>query len=414
MELIMKEWARLLLAAGCVLWGCEGTAAQIPAPAVSFSTGIEQTTKPAVLDIVSAFIEHATFMFPLEPEDTTLTPGAETPEETHEDPSFSPFPQDHWLERIISRVSRASEGDSAVFEDILSLYEVYDIVHIGERHWNMTDYKFRVGLINHPGFVEIVDDIVIESGNYLYQDLLDIYILDLEDVPQDQLCKVWRNTVLPTGVWDATIYKEFVYRVREVNEKLPRDQRVRLIAAEPPIDWSKVHTAEQASWFFSQRCTHTARVVETEVLNNNRKALIIYGGAHFFRSSNTAPNPGRLRTSLEERMRTRLFTILPLSGEDEFSRNYLSAVKPNKLPSFVRVHGSTMANFPGILFFAEAGSLLVDFTDGIVYFGQKPDSVASYDPLAANDTAYQKELKRRKSIFDSIVKCAPNLKHFCE
>jgi hypothetical protein len=398
MGVFMKYWTNLLLAIGLVLWAFNGAAA--------YSSSSSRLSNNEMYP--------ASFMRLQELADTTSAPGTEATEETVDDPSFSPFPQEHWLERILSRMARSSEGDSAVFEDILSLYEVYDIVHIGERHWNLTDYKFRVGLIKHPGFAEVVDDIVIESGNYLYQDLLDSYILDLEDVPQDQLCKVWRNTVMPTGVWDATIYKEFVYKVREVNEKLARNQRVRLIAAESPIDWSEVRTAEQASWFFSQRCTHAARVVETEVLNNNRKALIIYGGAHFFRSSNTVPHPGTLRANLEKRMGTRLFTILPLSGDDEFSRNYLSMFKPNKLPSFARIQGSTIANLPGILFFAEAGGPLADFTDGIVYFGQKPDSFASYDPLATNDTAYQEELKRRKSLFDPYGKCAPRQNHFCE
>jgi uncharacterized iron-regulated protein len=319
----------------------------------------------------------------------------------------SPFWTRHLLGPPLSQTVGGSKGDSAVIEDILSLYEQYDIVHIGERHWNMTDYHFRVALINHPRFTEVVDDVVIESGNYLYQDLLDKFILELEYVPEDQLCKVWRNTVLPTGVWDATIYREFVYRVRAVNEKLPRDKRVRLIAAEPPIDWSKVQTADQASRFFSQRSTHTPRVVETEVLKKNRKALIVYGGAHFYRSSNIVAEPGRLREGLEQLMHGRLFTILPLGGEDEYSLNYQMFADPDTLPTFVRVNDSGLASLPGNLFFAEADAELGGFTDGVLYFGRRPDPVAAYDPSAANDVAYQKELKRRKRIFDSIRQCRP-------
>jgi hypothetical protein len=317
---------------------------------------------------------------------------------------LDPFRVGHRLGLPSYQTPGGSEGEIAVFDDILSLYEQYDIVHIGERHWNMTDYNFRVALINHPRFAEVVDDIVIESGNYLYQDLLDEYILKLGNVPEDQLCKVWRNTVLPTGVWDATIYKDFVHAVREVNEKLPREQRVRLIAAEPPIDWSKVNTGEEASRFFCQRCTHTSRVVDTEILKNDRKALIVYGGAHFFRSSNVVPEPGRMRANLEKRMNGRLFTILPLSGDDEFSRNYQKLAGVDKLPSFLRVNESKLATLSGRLFFAEADGPLAGFTDGILYFGQRPDSVAVYDPSAANDAAYQKELKRRKLLFDERAK----------
>ena len=334
---------------------------------------------------------------------TTLEGSAGTGELDFEDP----FWPNHLLGSPLSQTVGGSEGESAVFEDILSLYEQYDIVHVGERHWSMTDYNFRVALINQPRFAEVVDDVVIESGNYLYQELLDKYILELEDVPEDQLCKVWRNTVLPTGVWDATIYREFVHKMRAVNEKLPRENRVRLIAAEPPIDWSKVSTAEQASRFYSQRCTHTSRVVETEVLKNNRKALIVYGGAHFYRSSNVVPKPGRMRASLEQRMRGRLFTILPLGGDDEYSRNYQMFTGPDTLPSFVRVNESGLASLPGGLFFAEADGPVGGFTDGVIYFGQRPDSVAVYDPVAANDVSYQEELKRRKRIFSAIQQCRP-------
>jgi len=334
---------------------------------------------------------------------TTPEGSAETGELDFENPFW---PSD-LLGPPLSQTIGGSKGESAVFEDILSLYEQYDIVHIGERHWSMTDFNFRVALINHPRFAEVVDDIVIESGNYLYQNLLDKYILELEDVPEDQLCKVWRNTVLPTGVWDATIYRDFVHRVRAVNENMPREKRVRLIAAEPPIDWSRVTTADQAARFFSQRCTHTPRVVAMEVLKSNRKALIVYGGAHFYRSSNVVPEPGSMRANLERRMGGRLFTILPLGGDDKYSRNYQLFAAPDTLPAFVRVNESGLASLPGDLFFAEADGPMGGFTDGVIYFGQRPDPIAVYDPLAANDVAYQKELKRRKQIHDAIQKCAP-------
>jgi hypothetical protein len=339
-----------------------------------------------------------------------LDPSAASPKgiaETDELQSMNPVRSSRRLEPPSSLIAGATEGEPTVFEDILSLYELYDIVHIGERHWNMTDYKFRVGLINHPRFAEIVDDIVIESGNYLYQDILDEYILDLEDVPEDRLCKVWRDTVLPTGVWDATIYKEFVHRVREVNERLPREHRIRLIAGEPPIDWSKVNTAEDAARFFAQRCTHASRVVEAEVLKKNRKALIIYGGAHFYRSSKFVPVPGRMRASLEWLMGERLLTIQPLGGDDKYSRNYQYYADPGKLPSFVCVDASGLASLPGDLFFEEADGSLGDFTDGVLFFGLGSDSVAVYDPAAENDVAYQQELKRRNQIFSAIQSCLP-------
>jgi hypothetical protein len=437
----LKQWVKVLLITIAVFWDAQGAAGQTCVPAAPFNVSIDRATKAVVLDSVFTFVIHTYLPGPISPgcapSDDTCSPFSSyslknemfpisslcppetedsqqisrtTPEESTGTDEFSlvnPFGSSERMGPLSSYNAGASEGEIAVLNDILSLYEQYDIVHIGERHWNMTDFNFRVALINHSMFAEVVDDIVIESGNYLYQDLLDAYILELEDIPEDQLCKVWRNTVLTNGVWDATIYKEFVHSVREVNEKLLREERVRLIAAEPPIDWSKVDTADQALRFFSQRCTHTPRVVEAEVLRKNRKALIIYGGAHFFRSSNVVSEPGRMRADLEQRIHGRLFTIQPLSGDNEYSRHYQNETRPDELPSFVRVNDSGLASFPGELFFSEADGSLGGFTDGVLYFGQRSDSTAVYDPAAANDDAYQKELKRRKLLSSANQQCHP-------
>jgi hypothetical protein len=273
----------------------------------------------------------------------------------------------------------------------------------------MTDFNFRVALINYLPFAEVVDDIVIEAGNYLYQDMLDDYILKLKDVPDEELCKIWRNHVISNGVWDATIYKDFIYEVRKVNEKLPPEKRIRLIAAEPPIDWSKIKTGDEMAPFLAARCTHAVDVMKSEVLGKNRKTFIIYGGAHFYRSSNVVDIAGRLRTSLEEVMQRRLFTILPLSGDDEYSRNFQKEFGVDKLPFFLHVKESELSWIPGDQFFGEAWGTLAGFTDGVLFFGIQTDEVAEYDSVAANDTTYQNEKNRRILIRDEAFgSCIPN------
>ncbi|UCE20087.1 MAG: hypothetical protein JSV84_07020 [Gemmatimonadota bacterium] len=306
-------------------------------------------------------------------------------------------------ENDTAQIQNNASAAKKAFDQILSLYTEYDIVHIGERHWNLTDYNFRVALIGYPRFAEVVNDIVIESGNYLYQKMLDEYILELRDVLDEELCKVWRNTVVTSGVWDAPIYKEFVLAVRKVNEKLPRKKRLRLIAAEPPIDWSKVNTWEEMAPFFGARSIHTPEIIKSEVLNKGRKALIIYGGAHFYPSSNDFAGCGRLRTYLENIIQDKVFSILPLSGEDIFSINFHRQIGVDQFPFFLRVDESKLASFPGKLFFVEAYGTLSEFTDGVLYFGPYPDKYAEYDSVATNDSTYQEELERRKSIMENVT-----------
>jgi hypothetical protein len=265
----------------------------------------------------------------------------------------------------------------------------------------MTDYDFRIALLNYPRFTEVVDDIVIESGNHLYQGVLDEYVLELKNVPMSRLQMVWRNTVVPTGVWDATIYREFIQATRSVNEALPYDKRIRLIASEPPIDWGKVETADDWWSYLAQRSTHTPEVIKSEVIDKSRKALVVYGGAHFYRSSNVVPVPGRMRENLEALVGSRVFTILPLSGADEYARRFGEAVGVDHYPVFVNLKTSELSRAQGDLFFGEATGYLGDFTDGVLYLGPGPDAQAEYDPEAANDSSYQAELERRRAIESS-------------
>lgn len=299
---------------------------------------------------------------------------------------------------VIMPISCGVNERGNVFDSILDLYEKYDVVHLGERHWNMRDYNFRVSLIHYPRFAEVVDDIVIESGNYLYQDILDGYILELKDIPQSELQKVWRNTVVTTGVWDATIYKNFIHEVRKVNGDLPPENRIRLIAAEPPIDWSKISTFDEWWSYLSQRSTHTPEIIKSEVIDKGRKAFVVYGGAHFYRASKVVDVPGRLRGNLEALIGGRVFSILPLSGDDEYSKRFADMVDIDSHPLFVNLKISEYSDLRGDLFFEEAPGKLGEFTDGILYLGPGPELEAEYDPEAANDSIYQTELERRRAI----------------
>jgi hypothetical protein len=300
---------------------------------------------------------------------------------------------------VLIIISCGVSNHNSSFDSILDLYERYDVVHLGERHWNMTDYNFRIEFVNYQRFAEIVDDIVIESGNYLYQDILDKYILELKDVPTSELQKVWRNTVVTTGVWDAVIYKEFIYAVRKVNEGLMPEKRIRLIAAEPPIDWDKVNTTDEWLSFLAQRSTHTPRVIKSEVIDKGRKALVIYGGAHFFKSDETfGACAENIRKNLEKLIDEPIFSILPLSGDDIYSKRFQDTTGISNPPVFVNLKVSGLSELSGNLFFPEASAKLGDFTDGIIFFGTEPDEEAEYDTEAANDSSYQAEFERRRAI----------------
>jgi hypothetical protein len=83
---------------------------------------------------------------------------------------------------------------------------------------------------------------VVEGLNAFYQQDLDRYIRG-EDVSLAQVQKVWRDsTDIFVGPVILTVYQQLLSEVRSVNRSLPDRLKLRVIAADPPLDWAKVQT----------------------------------------------------------------------------------------------------------------------------------------------------------------------------
>jgi hypothetical protein len=78
---------------------------------------------------------------------------------------------------------------------------------------------------------------------------------------------------------------------------------------EPPIDWSKINTREDLIPFLEKRDIHAAEVIHREVLAKGRKALVIYGGAHFLRAGDSLTESAAAKPGTEAALK-RLFPQL--------------------------------------------------------------------------------------------------------
>jgi hypothetical protein len=136
---------------------------------------------------------------------------------------------------------------------------------------------FILSLIRDPAFPVKVNDIEVECGNSLYQPVLDRYIAG-EDVPFTEVRRVWRNTTQPM-CGQSGFFEQFFPLVRAINQKLPTTKRLRVLAGDPPIDWDKVKTSEEAMKFVD-RGSSIVSVMEKEVLSKHRKALMLFGTFH--------------------------------------------------------------------------------------------------------------------------------------
>ena len=348
---------------------------------------------------------------------------------------------------VVASPARA-QGERTVFDQVLDLYQTHDVVLLGEQHDRRLNFEFRMALLRHPRFASTVQDIVIECANSRYQQVLDDFVLRLQDVPAEKLQEIWRNTTMPTGVWDSPIYEEFIRAVRSVNASLRPGRRIRLVAGDPPIDWTAITSPEQVTRepLFLKRDETAYTAIEKESLQKHRKALVIYGSAHLFSrmvqvTHAHAPSNGRgtqHRILLAGEVPGRAYTIIPLSAQSmreytrtgtvaperaqtrpstnsipaqdserglavpEFEVSEFQAVTGTRTaPILLEVGGSELARLPASKFFGRmAGDAPVgDLMDAILYLGTGADEIVPATADVMNDTVYQNELKRRRDLF---------------
>ena len=288
---------------------------------------------------------------------------------------------------------------------VLAAFADHEIVGMGILSYANQDFDdFILALIRDPAFPETVNDIVVECGNSLYQPVLDRYIAG-QDVPLSEARYAWRNTTQPMCGLSA-FYEELFPLVRRINQALPADKRLRVLAGDPPIDWGKARNDDDIRPF-RDRDANIASVVEHEVLARHRKAVMIFGIRHLMHGGGGAV--GMYERKLEKGGGPHLtYVIMAHNGfgnhspltrfNDELERRLASW----PIPSLAALPGTWLANLDyGYFFPGEAGGSqeIAARVDGYLYLG--PRAVLLNEPISAGaalDTAYIRELARRAAI----------------
>src|SRR5215472_12231600 len=126
-----------------------------------------------------------------------------------------------------------STGIDGIARTLVSAFDQFDIIALGEAHGRKLDSDLRIAVVRHPDFAKKVRSIVVEFGSTTEQSTLDRYIQG-ENVSRTQVEQVWKTTTqAQNGVWDDPMYADFFAAVRDVNSKLPADARVRVLAGDP-------------------------------------------------------------------------------------------------------------------------------------------------------------------------------------
>jgi hypothetical protein len=261
---------------------------------------------------------------------------------------------------------------------ILSSFERYPIVALGEDHRNQQIHDFIVSLVNASDFPNRVNDIVVEFGAARYQELVDRYIAG-EAIPLDQLCRVWRDTV-NILVWDAPVYQRFFETVRAINQKIPQRRRLRVLLGDPVFDWRQVQNNEEWDRLAVQRDSHHLM---------RERAYDRYG-----RNSNERPN---LTELLEKNHPGTVFAIWPHTGNWGEISEADARLASWPAPSLALLKGTWL----GLVAVGQRGNSprMQELADGLLYLGRvrwQTESRPS-DALYA-DPVYLGELLRRDRI----------------
>jgi hypothetical protein len=264
------------------------------------------------------------------------------------------------------------------------------IVAIGEIHGQQEHYDAMQTLLFDPRLHDLVDDIVVEFGNALYQPTMDRFV-NGEIVEDRDLRLVWRNTTQsPSNTWDAPMHEQFFRAVRAANWPLPAAKKMRVLLGDPPIDWAAVKTRDDVL-AFGDRNGHTMSVIEREVLAKGRRALICYGTNHVRRD-------GDIIRWIEHMTGQRTYVIV--AGTHP---RLASAPRRTVVPAAGTWLASADTNdfryLPG-----ECGEKFGDIFDALLYLGQVEVVTRSLaNPATFLDPEYWTELHRRRTIKESNI-----------
>jgi hypothetical protein len=292
------------------------------------------------------------------------------------------------------------------------------LVALGEIHGSEQGQAFRLALLHDTRVTALVNDIVVEFGNAKYQDLMDAFVGG-RDIAGAELRHVWQDTTQISGVWDRPIYEDFFRAVRDINRTLPAGHRLRVLLADPPVDWDVARRINEGPaaeregkvringiWVTKEdavkldRDAYAADLVRREVIDKGRRGLLIFGEMHARRLRNTVV--GRIEASTN----THVFSIVNATGT---SYDALNALFPDvaswPVPRAVLTPRGVFTEGP------------FDASDAVLYLGQpNAMTLSKLSATLCADVGYLKMRRERmrwagmpeQSAKDLLTRDCPN------
>jgi hypothetical protein len=264
-------------------------------------------------------------------------------------------------------------------QGIVTAFQRRPIVIIGENHWLRQAGDFYIRLVRDPAFQNTVQDIVVEFASRNNQPLLDRYIAG-EDVPMTEVRRIWRDTT-KVASWESPIYAEWLAAIRAVNRDLPQPRRLRVLAGDTAVDWSRIQT--HADWAaLGDNNISFADVVVRQVLQKKHRALVVLGANHVIKSGDRTGSDNTT-TRIEKQFPDSTYVLLLL---------YAGVLDRSKEDSL----GLSIRDRPAL--YELSGTQLSKTTDGLLYIAPREAFTQALPPAGSLDAAYLKEVDRRSMI----------------
>ena len=317
--------------------------------------------------------------------------------------------------------ARAAPEALPAVDGVLQAFHDHQLVAIGDNHAMAEEGAFYIALVRDPRFAATVQDVVVEFGGGGHQGGMDRY-LNGEAVPYDELRLIWTDGAgFVPGAMNRMEYGAFFAAVRAVNMGLPPDCRIRVWLGQAPIDWSTIHSRADQRPLSIGRDRFAADLIEREIVTKGRKALLIWGQAHFEDGAVFSPTLG---PALKAAHRGSLYYISPYFGFNEAACDAAFEARAARWPTpaliaplkgsatlkAMRKPGCTIdpglaqgpqGMKPELLSALRANDdhLAGADADALLYLGKEASmTVSPVDPAFYLDDAYFKEMSRRNAI----------------
>jgi hypothetical protein len=206
-------------------------------------------------------------------------------------------------------------------EGVSDAFKSHQVVMLPGGHGSKPFHDLLLSLARDPRIQAVVNDIVVEFGNSMYQDLIDRFMRG-DEIQDAALRQVWQNTTIPGVTHDGPYVEEFYRTVRAINASLPKERQYRILLGDPPIDWDHITNKSDLRKWTVLRDSYPADLIRREVTVRGRRAIVAYGHLHFPRKemlSNYDMSNWQAQTMtslLESVAGTKVFAIWAEGGDE--------------------------------------------------------------------------------------------------